>query len=68
MAEREKGAIERGKILAVEDGGYTIASLDRDGITTPPLLPVSESDTFSPGDRVFYFYFRDGTGRIICGF
>lgn len=66
MKEREKGTIERGKVLSVTGEGCTIASLDRDGITTPPMLPVNETETFSPGDKVYYFYFHDGTGRIIC--
>ena len=40
--EREKGIIERGTILEAKDGGYTVASLDRDGIITPPLMALEE--------------------------
>ena len=58
--------IERGKILSVSNGEYIIASLDRDGIVTPPLKPVQASDTYSAGDMVYFFYFKDGTGRILC--
>ena len=60
----ERGAIERGEIAEVSGNGYIVMSLDRDGITTPPL----DEETYSVGDKVYYFYFRDGTGRIICGF
>lgn len=63
---RELGAIERGKIVAASEGLYTIRSLDRDGITTPPMKAIDET-AYSIGDRVFFFYFSDGTGRIICG-
>ena len=59
------GMIERGTVSTVSNGAYTIASLDRDGIMTPPLLPLNTEDSFSVGDRVYYFYFADGTGRII---
>lgn len=64
--EHRYGTIERGKILSASNGEYTIASLDRDGITTPPLKPVNTSATFSAGDMVYFFYFKDGTGRILC--
>ena len=33
--------IERGKILAAEDGRYTIQSYTRDGLITPPLQSIS---------------------------
>ena len=65
MAEREKGVIERGRIQTAANGKYTIASLDRDGIITPPMSPIDDN-TYSVGDGVYYFYFKDGTGRIIC--
>lgn len=63
----ERGGIERGEIAEVSGNGYIVKSLDRDGITTPPLEALHE-ETYSVGDKVYYFYFRDGTGRIICGF
>ena len=65
MAERERGVIERGKIQTAANGEYTIASLDRDGIITPPMRAI-DNNTYSVGDEVYYFYFKDGTGRIIC--
>ena len=63
---REKGIIERGEIVSVDQGKYKIASLDRDGIITPPMLPIDDKE-YAVGDKVYYFYFKDGTGRIICG-
>ena len=70
--EREHGIIERGKITAVSEDGYSVASIDRYGIETPPLkaLEYGQSGgsvpTYSVGETVYYFVFRDGTGRIIC--
>lgn len=62
---REYGIIERGEILTVEQSGYTIASYSRDGITTPPLKALMDGKTYSVGDKVSYFIFSDGTGRVI---
>lgn len=61
------GNIERGIVKTVTDNGYSLASYDRDGIETPPLKPIDEK-TYSVGDKVYFFYFHDGTGKIICGF
>lgn len=58
--------VERGIVTAVEDDGYVVSSFDRKGITLPPLKGY-DGATYSVGDKVFYFAFRDGTGRIICG-
>ena len=63
----EKGAfIERGKILAATEAGYSVKSLDRDGIISPPIQTIDDS-TYTVGDTVYFFLFRDGTGKIICG-
>ncbi len=63
----EKGAcIERGKILTATEAGYTVQSLDRDGIMTPPIQPTDDS-TYTVDDMVYFFLFRDGTGKILCG-
>ena len=70
--DREKGIIERGKIVAVSEQGYSVASLDRDGIETPPLKALEDGQAnaaapgYTVGTRVYYFIFSDGTGRIIC--
>jgi hypothetical protein len=63
--ERANASIERGEILSASDGGYTITSLDREGIETPPLKPINDA-TYATGEKVYFFYFKDGTGRIIC--
>jgi len=57
--------VERGKIIAVDDDKYTVASLDRDGIETPPIKALTDDDTYTVGDTVFFFLFSDGMGRII---
>ena len=68
--ERERGVIERGKVIEVAESGYRIASLDRDGIETPPIKPIESGQGITPvyavGDKVYYFFCHDGTGRIIC--
>lgn len=62
--ETKYGAVmERGVIVQADGELYTVASLERDGIETPPIPAVNE--TYNAGDRVFYFLFRDGTGMIL---
>lgn len=56
--------IERGKVLTVEANGYTVASFDRDGIITPEIPAIGDT-AFNVGDHVYFFLFRDGTGRIL---
>lgn len=65
--EHAGGRIERGVIKTASEEGYVLRSCDRDGIETPPLKPVDDK-TYSEGDKVYFFYFHDGTGKIICGF
>ena len=64
--DNRRGNIERGVVISASGGKYVLSSLDRDGIETPPLLPLMSEDTFSVGDIVCYFYFNDGSGRVIC--
>lgn len=65
-------AIERGFITGIEDSGYIIASLDRDGIITPPIKPIEagkpgiQEPDYNIGNMVIYFIFKDGTGKILC--
>lgn len=66
--DRTIGIIERGLIAGRDEAGWRVASLDRDGIVTPPLKPLTDGDSFMDGERVYYFIFPDGTGRIICSF
>ena len=60
------GIVERGEVSQVQQDGYIISSLDRNGIITSPIKPVG-TESYKAGDRVYYFIFNDGTGRIICG-
>ncbi len=57
--------IERGRVMSAESGGWTVASADRDGIVSPPLAGFGDSQ-YAVGDLVYFFLFRDGTGRILC--
>ena len=57
--------IERGRILTAASDGYTVASLDRDGIESPKIKGI-DNTAYTVGDTVYFFLFRDGTGRIIC--
>lgn len=57
--------IERGKILTATVEGYTVASLDREGIESLPISAIHE-DNYTVGDMVYFFLFRDGTGKILC--
>lgn len=56
--------IERGVIRSATDDGYTIASLDRTGIVTPPLKALRDAQ-YKVGDQVYFFLFEDGTGGIL---
>ncbi|MBQ6274482.1 MAG: hypothetical protein IJK63_09690 [Oscillospiraceae bacterium] len=57
--------IERGIIKAAGDDGYTVASLDREGIESLPLSAIDET-AYTVGDTVYFFLFGDGTGKILC--
>ncbi len=65
--ERYGAMIERGVIVELDPNGYIVKSLDRDGITSPPLQKICE-DELSVGDTVCFFLFNDGTGRVACLF
>jgi len=55
--------IERGEVMTEDSGKYTVKSFDRDGIITPPITAIT--DSYDVGDHVFFFLFRDGSGRIL---
>ena len=59
-------AIERGRVVSVENGGYEVASLERDGIVSP-AIPAAGGAEYAAGDDVLFCLFRDGTGAILCG-
>ena len=58
--------IERGRVLTAENDTYTVASLDREGIVSPPIQ-TTDDKRYTVGDTVYFFLFRDGTGKILCG-
>lgn len=58
--------MERGVIEEVTAQGYSIRSDDRPGLLTPPLADAAGS-THDVGDRVVFFMFDDGFGRILSG-
>lgn len=64
--ESGQAKIERGRVIKADPAGYTVASLDRDGIVSLPIGTVAE-EKYIEGDRVYFFLFRDGTGKILCG-
>lgn len=59
------GTIERGKILEETSEGYTVGSIDREGIVTQAIKPI-DAKNYARGDLVYFFAFCDGTGRIVC--
>lgn len=61
--------IERGEIKAAGVNGYTIRSLDRLGIQAREIRAIRTAGdtTYTVGDRVYFFLFRDGTGMILGG-
>lgn len=66
MKENIYGAVvERGKIIAEEDGKYRVESITRDGITSLPLKPMGTEETYMVDDLVYFFMFPDGDGLII---
>lgn len=58
--------IERGEILTAAAGKYTVKSLDRDGIESPPIEAIHDDLEYESGDKVYFFLYKDGTGKIIC--
>ena len=56
--------IERGEVVMEVGGKYVVASLDREGIATPPLGKLTD-EVYDVGDTVYFFLFGDGTGKII---
>lgn len=66
MKDEVYGApIERGVIDSIKDGCYRVASYTRDGIVSLPIKSICNSDTYSIGDKVYFFMFDDGNGMIL---
>ena len=58
-------SVERGKIAEIAAEGYRVENLDRRGIVTCVISCVDNS-LYNVGDMVYFFMFRDGTGKILC--
>ena len=58
-------SVERGKIAEVTEAGYRVENLDRRGIVTCAISCVDNTQ-YNAGDMVYFFMFRDGTGKILC--
>lgn len=56
--------LERGEITGMSEHGYTVASYERPGIISPPILDMFGND-HDVGESVIFFLFEDGDGRII---
>lgn len=57
--------LERGEITEASAQGYTVVSSERPGIISPPISDMFGND-HDVGDRVIFFLFEDGDGRIIA--
>lgn len=74
MTEKENyccdlAQVERGAIVAAEDGLYTVKSYGRSGLTTPGIPALHPTlETYTVGDNVYFFVFGDGTGAVIGKF
>lgn len=64
MESATLGGIERGRIKEIVDADYIVDSLDRSGITSPPLSAINEA-SYEQGDMVLFVLFADGSGKII---
>lgn len=58
-----RALIERGEIASAENGLYLVKSLDREGVTA--RLKSIDNTAYDAGNRVYFFLFDDGTGRIL---
>lgn len=56
--------IERGTVTKALEKRYQVASMDRPGIVTPPILAIGR-ESYSAGDSVYFFLFPDGSGKIL---
>lgn len=56
--------VERGEIRSETEGRFVVASLDREGIVSPPISALAGAG-YDAGDKVYFFLFRDGTGAVL---
>ncbi len=66
---RDAALIERGIVVSVSSGLYTVKSYGRDGLTTPgiPALPGT-GQPYAVNEKVYFFMFDDGHGAVIGRF
>lgn len=57
--------LERGIIQAAGAEGYTVSSYDRPGIIGKGIRDIL-GNTHAAGDKVYWFFYPDGTGIILC--
>lgn len=61
--------IERGIVLKKQGSLYTVKSYGRDGLVTPEIAALAGGgEPYSAGEKVFFFLFDDGDGRILGRF
>lgn len=69
MGKQEKeisgATVERGRIAESTGGGYRVENLDRRGLISCVIGGIDDT-AYSVGDTVYFFMFRDGTGKIVC--
>ena len=65
----DRAFVERGVVVAEENGLYTVESYGRAGLVTPgiPAL-IANTAPFSPGEKVYFFLYGDGHGAILGRF
>ena len=57
--------IERGRIAEVVDGGYRVKNLDRPGLISRVITGMDDTE-YKAEERVYFFMFNDGNGKILC--
>ena len=57
--------IERGIVAETAAGGWRVKNLDRPGLTSRVIAGI-DNTAYAVNDMVYFFMFRDGTGKIIC--
>lgn len=63
MKEMERlhgAALERGRVVKIENGKYRVESLDRPGLKST-AMKVFSGETLTEGDSVFFTCLRTGT-------
>lgn len=68
MKEYDKthgSALERGRVVGIENEKYRVESLDRPGLKSK-AMKVFSGETLTEGDSVFFYLFADGDGIILC--